>query len=59
MEGVEVLLGILRDAWTTMFGLPTSTLDTIFGTLSSVIGWFATMGAVFGKIFEVLQGLGG
>ena len=46
MEGVEVLLSILRDMWTTMFGLPVSTLDMVFGILSSIYGFFSSMGKI-------------
>ena len=52
---MDVLLGIWRDIWTTMFGLPDSTMELIFGTLSSIFGWFSAIGASISKIIEVFQ----
>ena len=58
MEGVEVLLGILRDAWSTMFGLPTSTLDLVTNILGGILGFFVQAYGFFAKIFELLGSLG-
>jgi len=57
MEGVEVLLGILRDAWSTMFGLPTSTLDLVTNILGGILGFFVQSYEFFAKIFEILGSL--
>ena len=59
MEGVEVLLGILRDAWSTMFGLPTSTLDLVTNILGGILGFFVQAYEVLSQIIGLLQnGLG-
>ena len=59
MEGVEVLLGILRDAWSTMFGLPTSTLDLVTNVLGGILGFFVQAYESISKIIDLLQnGLG-
>ena len=52
---MDVVLGILRDIWTTVFGLPDSTMEIIFGAFGSIIDWFTAFGASLGMLMEFFE----
>jgi len=52
---MDVVLGIMRDVWTTVFGLPDSTLDMIFGGFNSIIDWFTTFSTNFSMLMDLFQ----
>ena len=52
---MDVVLGIMRDVWATVFGLPDSSLDLVFNTLSTIFEWFAGFGASLGMVIDLFQ----